>query len=157
LRPYLAPEYQHLTIEEFRDNLAREILGVSDLAEAKTYSLDAAAKAGVDDLNQRYFKNWDWIYGQSPAFELQHRRHFTAGTVDFRLNIANGRIADLTVYGDFFGSQPVQVVLDQLKGVKYTRTAVTAALADLDLQQYFGQIDRDQLIELIVEQGETGK
>ena len=61
------------------------------------------------------------------------------------------------MYGDFFGSQPVQVVLDQLKGVKYTRTAVTAALADLDLQQYFGQIDRDQLIELIVEQGETGK
>ena len=157
LRPYLASAYQNLTIEEFRDRLAREILGVSDLADAKTYPLDDTIRAGVADLNQRYFKNWDWIYGQSPAFEIQHRRHFTAGTVDFRLNIANGRIADLTVYGDFFGSQPVQTVLDRLKGVKYTRAAVTAALADLDLQLYFGQIDRNELISLLVEQGETTK
>jgi len=137
--------------------LAREILGVTDLASAKTYPLDDAAQAGVAALNQKYFKNWDWIYGQSPAFELKHRRHFTAGTVEFRLNIAAGRIADLTVYGDFFGSQPVQPVLDHLKGVKYTRAAVTTALADLDLTQYFGQIEREALIDLIVEQGDAQK
>ncbi|BDZ31666.1 lipoate--protein ligase [Lactiplantibacillus sp. WILCCON 0030] len=157
LRPYLAPEYQHLTIEGFRDRLAREILGVSDLIAAKRYPLDDAARAGVAALNAKYFKNWDWIYGESPAFEIQHRRHFTAGTVDFRLHIASGRIADLTVYGDFFGAQPVQTVLTALKGVKYTRAAVTAALADLDLSQYFGQIDHEALIELIVAQGETQK
>lgn len=66
----MAPAYQHLTIEEFRDTLAREILGVADLSQAKTYQLDETALAGVAALNQQYFTNWDWIYGQSPAFTV---------------------------------------------------------------------------------------
>lgn len=150
LKPYMAPEYQQLTIEEFRDTLAREILGVTDLKQAKTYQLDDEARAGIAELNQQYFKNWDWIYGQSPAFTIKQRRHFDAGTVEFQLNVDAGRIKTVTIYGDFFGAQPVDPVIDHLIGVKYERQAIATALASLDLTQYFGNIDRDQLIDLLV-------
>jgi lipoate-protein ligase A len=146
----MAPEYQQLTIEEFRDTLAREILGVTDLKQAKTYQLDDEARAGIAELNQQYFKNWDWIYGQSPAFTIKQRRHFDAGTVEFQLNVDAGRIKTVTIYGDFFGAQPVDPVIDHLIGVKYERQAIATALAPLDLSQYFGNIDRDQLIDLLV-------
>ena len=150
LKPYMAPAYQQLTITEFRDTLAKEILGVSDLSQAKTYVLDDAAMAGVAALNQQYFKNWDWIYGQSPAFTVKQRQHFEAGTVEFQLNVVAGRIEALTIYGDFFGAEPVDPVIERLTGVKYNRQAITAALAPLDLTRYFGKIAPAELIDLLI-------
>ena len=150
LKPYMAPAYQHLTIEAFRDTLAREILGVADLSQAKSYPLDDVALAGVAELNQRYFKNWNWIYGQSPAFTVKQRRHFDAGTVEFQLNVDAGRIKTVTIYGDFFGAKPITPVIERLTGVKYERQAITSALAPLDLTAYFGHINSTELIDLIV-------
>mgnify|MGYP000083683936 FL=1 len=150
LKPYMAPAYQHLTIEEFRDTLAREILGVADLSQAKTYQLDETALAGVAALNQQYFTNWDWIYGQSPAFTVKQRRHFDAGTVEFQLNVVAGRIEAVTIYGDFFGAEPIAPVVARLTGVKYERQAIMTALAPLDLTHYFGRIAPADLIDLIV-------
>ncbi|MGY5269378.1 lipoate--protein ligase [Lactiplantibacillus plantarum] len=150
LKPYMAPAYQHLTIEEFRDTLAREILGVADLSQAKTYQLDETALAGVAALNQQYFTNWDWIYGQSPAFTVKQRRHFDAGTVEFQLNVVAGRIEAVTIYGDFFGAEPIAPVVARLIGVKYERQAIMTALAPLDLTHYFGRIAPADLIDLIV-------
>jgi len=150
LKPYMAPAYQHLTIEAFRDTLAREILGVADLSQAKSYPLDDVALAGVAELNQRYFKNWNWIYGQSPAFTVKQRRHFDAGTVEFQLNVDAGRIKTVAIYGDFFGAKPITPVIERLTGVKYERQAITAALAPLDLTAYFGHITSAELIDLIV-------
>ncbi|MFB9770398.1 lipoate--protein ligase [Lactiplantibacillus modestisalitolerans] len=152
LRPYLAPDYQHLTIEEFRDILAREILGVSDLSQAKHYELDAVAQAGVERLNQKYFRNHDWIYGAEPDFTVKHRQHFDGGTVEFRLAIQAGKIAATTIYGDFFGAQPVQTVIDHLQGVTYDPAAVATALGDLDLTNYFGKIEPSAIVHLITDQ-----
>lgn len=83
LKPFFKPEFQNLTIEEFRDTLAKTILGVEDLNDAREYELDAKTKRDVEELNQSVFSNWDWIYGQSPKAAIQHRKHFPQGTVDF--------------------------------------------------------------------------
>ncbi|MBJ7525588.1 lipoate--protein ligase, partial [Lactobacillus sp. CRM56-2] len=103
---YLAPAYQHLTIEEFRDTLARELLGVADLSLAMTFQFDDTALAVVAALIHLYFSNWVWIFGQSPAFRVMQRRLFDAG-VEFQLNVVAGRIEAVTIYGDFFGAEPI--------------------------------------------------
>ncbi|QLL69285.1 lipoate--protein ligase [Lactobacillus sp. 3B(2020)] len=152
LKPYFSPEYQDLTIEQFRDTLAKKILGVADLSQAKAYELDAATKQAVSDLNQRLFSNWDWIYGQSPAAAIQHRQHFTQGTIDFRLQIEGGKITYLKTFGDFFGQANVQEFEKRLLGIRYDRQSVEKALATLDLSAYFGKIPRQAVIDLLLRQ-----
>ena len=152
LKPYFSPEYQDLTIEQFRDTLAKKILGVADLSQAKAYELDAATKQAVSDLNQRLFSNWDWIYGQSPAAAIQHRQHFTQGTIDFRLQIEGGKITYLKTFGDFFGQANVQEFEKRLLGIRYDRQSVKKALATLDLSAYFGKIPRQAVIDLLLRQ-----
>ena len=61
-----------------------------------------------------------------------------------------GRIETVTIYGDFFGAEPIEPVIAQLTGVKYERKAITTALASLDLTRYFGRIAPADLIDLIV-------
>ncbi|WP_283574783.1 lipoate--protein ligase [Limosilactobacillus ingluviei] len=152
LKPYFTPTYQHLTIEEFRDTLAKEILGVTDLADATEYVLDEATKQAVADLNAKVFSNWDWVYGKSPAAAIQHRQHFAQGTIDFRLQVTGGKITALKTYGDFFGQQDVAEFEQRLQGVRYDYESVTAALADVDLSAYFGKIPATAVVDLLLRQ-----
>ncbi|WP_267202602.1 lipoate--protein ligase [Limosilactobacillus kribbianus] len=152
LKPYFAPEYQNLTIEQFRDTLAKKILGVSDLSQAKECVLDDATKQAVEKLNEDVYRNWDWIYGKSPASAIQHRQHFAQGTVDFRLQIENGRIKYLKTYGDFFGQKAMDEFEQQLIGTRYDRAAVTEALSKLNLADYFGAIPKEEIIDLLMRQ-----
>lgn len=152
LRPYFAPKYQDLTIEGFRDTLAKKILGVSDLHQASEYRLDNETKAQVAKLNKEVYSNWDWVYGQSPKAAIQHRQHFAQGTIDFRLQINNGRIAYLKTYGDFFGQQPITDFDHLLTGVRYDHQAVKTALQGVNISDYFGKINKRDIINLLVKQ-----
>jgi len=153
LKPHFRPEFQQLTIEQFRDKLAQQILELSDLNAAKHYPINDQVQRGVQDLLDQYYQNWDWVYGKSPAFSLQHRNHFQAGTVDYRLNVENGKISQIKIYGDFFGQGAIQDVEQKLTGVRFEKQAVTAVFSTFDVSFYFGKIKAEELVNLLVEQG----
>lgn len=152
LKPYFAPAYQDLTIEGFRDALAKKILGVDDLSQAKKYVLDAETKKKVEELNESVYSSWDWIYGKSPKAAIQHRQHFAQGTVDFRLQIEDGKIKYLKTYGDFFGQKPIADFEKKLIGVRYDRDAVVKALAGVQISDYFGKLPEADIIDLLLRQ-----
>lgn len=152
LKPYCAPEFQNLTIEEFRDTLAKEILGVSDLTQAHHYELTAEDQAGVKALADQYFNNWDWIYGNDPAYSLTRRQHFPAGTVEFDLDVDGGKIKAIQIHGDFFGQLPIEDVTAKLTGVTYSPAAIQAVFDDLDVPSYFGKIPAADLVDLLSKQ-----
>lgn len=152
LKPFFKPEFQDLTIEEFRDTLAKTILDVDDLSEAHEYELDYETKQKVEQLNQSIFSNWDWIYGKSPAAAIQHRQHFAQGTVDFRLQIKNGRIENLKTYGDFFGQKPIDAFEKQLIGTRYDEDSVQQILDRIQLSDYFGKITEQDILDLLIKQ-----
>lgn len=152
LKPYCAPEFQQLTIEEFRDTLAKEILGVTDLSQAHQYTLTAEDQAGVKALADQYFNNWDWIYGNDPAYSLTRRRHFPAGTVEFDLDVDGGKIKAIQIHGDFFGQLPIEDVTAKLTGVTYSPAAIQAVFDQLDVPSYFGKIPATDLVDLLSKQ-----
>lgn len=157
LKPYFKPEYQNLTIEQFRDQLAKEILQVDDINDAVRYPIDPTTESGVYHLLNGYYQNWDWVFGESPAFTVQHRRHFDAGTVDYRLNVENGKISKIKIYGDFFGQGPIEEVEQALTGVRFDKKAVEEAFDALDVQFYFGKVTEAELVYLLVTQGQDAQ
>lgn len=152
LKPYFAPEFQNLTIDEFRDTLAKEILDVTDLSQANQYVLTTEDQAGVKALADQYFNNWDWIYGNDPAYSLTRRRHFPAGTVEFDLDVNQGKIQAIQIHGDFFGQLPIEEVTRRLTGIPYTPAAIQAVFDQLDVASYFGKISTSELVDLLAKQ-----
>lgn len=151
IRPYLRPEFQNLTTEEFRDELIKRIWKVDSIEDAQVneYQLTAADESAIDEIENKWYKNWDWVYGRSPEFTLKKRRHFTSGTIDARFLIEHGKIANLKIYGDFFGTGDVHEVEEALTGVEYSPEAMTKVLNQLDLQKYFAGSDTDEVIQLL--------
>ncbi|MBP3962693.1 lipoate--protein ligase [Paenibacillus lignilyticus] len=136
-----------LTMEQFRRFLLASIFGSS--SEIPEYKLTDADLAAVQQLAEERYRSWDWNYGRSPAFNVRQVKRLTAGTFDVRLNVQEGVITEASVFGDFFGTAEVSLVTDRLAGVKYNPQAVAEALADVDLTQYFGPVDREEWLALL--------
>lgn len=149
IKPYLSDEYQFLSTKEFRDRLLLNIFDVDKPEEVKEYKLTDEDWIKIDELSEKYFNNWDWNYGKSPKFELVRRQRFPIGSVEFKMNVEKGRIQDIRIYGDFFGLGEVSDVEKKLNGIKYEQKAISSVLEDVDIQKYFGNITKEDLVKLI--------
>ena len=149
IKPYVSPEYQKLTTEEFRDLLLLEIFGVESRDQVKEFKLTEADWAKVRKIQAERFGNWEWNYGQSPAFAIQMSQKFPFGFVDFRFNVEQGVIKEVKVYGDFFGLGDISDVEDALVGVRFEREAVNQVFENLDFNKYFGRVTAEEILTLI--------
>ncbi|GAK47964.1 lipoate-protein ligase A [Secundilactobacillus oryzae JCM 18671] len=152
LKPFLAPEYQNITVPEFRDALLKEMFHVDDLSEIKDKEVVVTddEQKQIDKIYEEYYNNWDWVYGTSPEFTVKKRQHFTAGTIDARFQVDQGKIQNVKFYGDFFGPGDANELAEKLRGVRYDRENVEAVLDSVDTNKYFTGIPKDELLDLLV-------
>jgi lipoate-protein ligase A len=150
IRPYLAPEYQDMTVWEFTDYMICEFFGVNDASEAKRYELTEEDWKKIDQLAEEKYNNWDWNYGRFQEFEYQLTERFPIGTVTVGLTIEHGKIADIQINGDFFGTEPIEDVEDTLRGVRLWRESLLEALEPIDLTPYFGDLKKEEFVRFIL-------
>jgi lipoate-protein ligase A len=137
-------------ITEFRQLLLDGIMASSRVDDFETYELTDDDWEGVKQLRAERYGNWDWNYGKSPKFNLQRSKRFPIGEIDIRLDVGKGYIIeDAHIFGDFFGRKPVSELTELLTGEKYDRDHLSNLLEDIDLQEYFGAVDREGFLELL--------
>lgn len=150
IRPYLASEYQDVTIHEFKDLMVKQILGIDDLSEAKRYELTEVDWKVIDEMLDNKYHNWEWNFGRSPRYEYNRDARLTAGTIDISLAVEKGRIAACRIYGDFFGQGDIKDVEAQLMGVRVVKEDIVAALNEIDLTYYFGKTTAEEIADVIL-------
>ncbi|MDR2899542.1 MAG: lipoate--protein ligase [Clostridiales bacterium] len=91
-----------------------------------------------------------WIYGQSPEFNIKKEAKFTGGMVQVYLNEKGGRIESASIFGDFFGDRDISVLENVLSGVSYTREAINEALSNVSFNEYLHNISLDEFISAIL-------
>ena len=149
IKPFLPASEQNMTTKDFRQAILLKIFGVDSEAEIKTYTLTDEDWQKVYAISDQYYRNWDWNYGQSPAFDLQRSQRFAIGSIEVRLNVAEGKISDLKIYGDFFGLGEIKDVEEKLIGTRYAKEDLAAVIDTIDLQKYFGNIEKTDFLGLI--------
>ncbi|RSK25845.1 lipoate--protein ligase [Bacillus sp. HMF5848] len=138
---------EKVTILEFRQLLLEHIFGGKD--NIQEYELTAEDWATIEQISKERYQNWDWNYGKSPKFNIQHSHRFPVGQIDVRMEVTKGTIKACTIYGDFFGVGDVKDIESTLIGCRYDRQALEEALQDIDVKHYFGNIEKDDFIKLV--------
>lgn len=153
LKGHVDPEYQNMSTEEFRDVLLLNLMHADQLADIadREYQLTAADEQAIDKIFNDLYSNWDWVYGKSPKSTIQKRKHFDFGTIDARLLIENGNIANVKFYGDFFGSGDANELAEKLVGTVYDREHLASTLEPIDTTSYFTGIPKTELVELLAQ------
>jgi lipoate-protein ligase A len=136
-----------MTIDEFRLAILHSIFGGGEVEE---YKLTEEDWAKINELSQERYQNWDWNYGKSPKSNFRASKRFdNIGTVEVQLDIEKGRIKEAKIYGDFFGVRDVSELEAKLHDLPYDRQEVTIALADVNIQEFFGHLDREAFVSML--------
>lgn len=136
-----------MAVEEFRTLLLQSIFG--DAVEIPEYKLTDEDWVKIHQISKERYQNWDWNYGRSPKFNLQHAHRFSVGQIDVRLEVEKGEIENCKIYGDFFGVGDVSEIEQRLKGIRYEKDSIEDALKNININHYFGNITLIDFINLI--------
>ncbi len=136
-----------ITIEEFRKLILIHIFeGEENIQE---YILTDEDWEKIYALSKERYQIWDWNYGKSPKFNLQHSHRFPIGQIDVRFEVTRGVIKNCKIYGDFFGAGNVADIENRLVGIRYDRTELEKALEETPIKHYFGNVSREDFLHLI--------
>ncbi len=139
-----------ITIEEFKNLIIRYIFDVEDEKDAPYYHLTEKDWEEIHKIADERYKNWDWNYGRSPKFNIQHTKRIEgAGSYDIRLDVAKGYIRNAKIYGDFFGIGDIADIENKLVETKYERQAISDAVADMDISHYLGKITKQDFLDMV--------
>src|SRR5699024_11648869 len=69
IRPYLATEYQNMSVWEFTDYIIFELVGIDDMSEAKKYELSQEDWESIDKIAAEKYRDRDWNYGRFQHME----------------------------------------------------------------------------------------
>lgn len=127
LREVLEASYGNRKLKRFSDFEISQI----EVLKAARYDLDA------------------WNIGASPKYEHRFAARFPWGGVQLMLMLKDGKIAECSVYGDYFSDEPADQFNVKLRGVSFTRQAVAERLAELDIARFFRGAAVENLVDLM--------
>ncbi|WEG11015.1 lipoate--protein ligase [Pullulanibacillus sp. KACC 23026] len=138
---------KEMTIKEFKQTLLRYIFeGEEEIPE---YKLTEEDWQHVREIRDQRYRNWDWVYGKSPTFNVKQKHRFPSGTVDVRLKVTKGMIEEAKIYGDFFGVGDIEDIEKRLIGVRYDRERIAERLSTIDVEYYLGKISKHDLLGMM--------
>lgn len=122
---------------------------LSDNGQSEEIVLSDEEIAEIEYAALNRFSTWDWVYGESPEFDMSNEKRFTGGKLEIKLTVENGHINDIRFLGDYLGVNDVVDIEDRLKNTRYTKSDVEAVLNTFELKLYFGGITKDEVLSLM--------
>lgn len=138
-----------ISIYEFKEILLKTIFHTDDVGNVPQYHLTEEDWKQIHQIAEERYKNWTWVYGKSPKFNIQHAHRFPVGQIDIRLEINKGMIEHCKIFGDFFGAHDVSDIEERLVGIRYEKSEIEKVLASMDVQDYFGKMAKEEFLDLI--------
>lgn len=138
---------EDMTIEQFRMEILKSIFGGEE--HIQYAPLTEQDWENIHQLSKERYQTWEWNYGRSPKFNMQHSHRFPVGGIDVRLQVNKGTIEDIHIYGDFFGLGEVADLEKALIGTTYNRETILNAIAPLSVEKLLGGITEEEFVNLI--------
>ena len=138
-----------MSIDEFRQKIIDSIFSSQDSVEY--YELNDEQWNNVMKLSESKYRNWDWNYGRSPEFNIQKVNRFDFGQIDARINVKDGVINSIKIYGDFLGHGELEDLEKKLINKKYEKETLQNSLSEFNLNMYLGKISGDEFSTFLCE------
>ncbi|UYW02493.1 lipoate--protein ligase [Flavobacterium agricola] len=138
-----------ITISEFKQKILTSIFKTSAINQIPEYHLTDEDWKKIYEIRENRYANWDWNYGKSPISSSIFSKRFPSGVIDIHLNLKQGMIEDIKIYGDFFGIGEVSDIENMLRNKKYDREELKATLKNVNITHYFGAITLDDFMNVL--------
>ncbi|UUM19911.1 MULTISPECIES: lipoate--protein ligase [unclassified Mycoplasma] len=98
-----------------------------------------------------YRSSDEWIYGKNPQFKAENAKKFDKGILSVKLNVSENRVDDIMFQGDFLSLREISDVIGLFKGIEFKKEEFEKILDQINLNDYFGGIKKEEILGLIFE------
>lgn len=147
------PGFPPLDAPAFIAHLARTAVAGGTLSD-----FSAEEQAYTARLREEKYSTWTWNFGASAAHECEYTARFSFGTLTAAYAAKSGCIADIRLWGDFFGTAPADLLEDALVGAPLRRDALLAALyrAPCPVSDCIDGAEAEDIVSLILGEASQG-
>lgn len=111
-----------------------------------------AELARAEELRRTMYSAWEWNFGASPPCQaVKTRRVEGCGRLEVHMDVEKGRVKALRFFGDFFSLEEPAELAERLLGCPLEAGALGERLAGTDVGRYFRGLDREGLLEILME------
>lgn len=111
------------------------------------YFLSALDKAEVQKLVESKYDTWDWNFGKSPNYNLSNQFRCAAGTIELYLDVDQGIIRQLKIFGDFFAHRELSELENAFQGVQHDYQAVKRVFESISLDDFIQGLSAEEMIQ----------
>lgn len=113
------------------------------------YQLSEQEIAEVKKLQAKRNDDPQWIYGNNPDFSFHNQAKFLGGKVEVKILINHNKIENIKFYGDFFGIKEIENIEKMLVGKEYDYQLILNLLAEVNINEYFYNITKEEIVNLM--------
>ena len=102
----------------------------------------------IKELIESRYGTWEWNFGYSPHYNFKKiLRTQNSGTLEFNLDVSDGIIRDLRIYGDYFNLCETEEIENALRNVQHADPKIREALVPYNINDYFNNLTVDEFME----------
>ncbi len=136
-----------LDMEEFRDMVLRYMM--DNYPDCISYDYTDADIAAISKLRDEKYATWDWNFGKSPGYNMVNEIKTNGGQLEVHLDVQNGMINHIRIFGDFFNVKDTVELEQLLTGTPHNETSVHQKLKQINLSDYLVNVTVDELVKVV--------
>lgn len=115
--------------------------------DARLIELSPEDHDRIHDLTKEKYSTWEWNFGYSPNYNFRKiMRTAKSGTIEFDLDVHNGTIRHIRIFGDYFSRFDTEEIETALTGIAHQEPAIRIALQPFRVDDYFAALTLDELV-----------
>ncbi len=135
---------EKISVLQFRDMILKHIM--ERYTDTVEYEFSETDLHKINELAKTKFSTWEWNFGYSPKYTMEKIIKTKGGFLEFHMNVDNGIIQDMKIYGDFFNKLEVSEIEQYLIGTPHNEEAITKKLENITLNDYFYNVGTEEFL-----------
>jgi len=120
---------------------------VEKYPDARFTELSESDHDHIYELMRTKYNTWEWNFGYSPNYNFRKIiRTEKGGTLEFDLDVHNGTILHVKIFGDYFSKADTEDIEAALTGIQHEEESITSALAGYNLYDYFAGVTPQEFL-----------
>jgi lipoate-protein ligase A len=109
--------------------------------DARIIELSPEDRTKINELVRDKYNTWEWNFGYSPNYNFRKiLRTEKSGTIEFDLDVHNGTIMNIKIFGDYFSRFDTEEIETALTGIVHNENAIRLALEPFSIGDYFDNL-----------------
>ena len=135
----------NMDVLTFRNRIMEHILATHE--DARLYQYSEEDRKQINRLNEKKYDTWEWNFGSSPKYNLEKLIKTDGGNIEFHINVENGVMKDVRIFGDYFNTFDTKDIENLLKNTPHEEKQIKEKLNETDFDKYFHGVEKEEFIK----------